>query len=148
MKLSFAGGSRALRSPIGLAALVPLVIVSGWLGWQIAAGTRWETDRLNPVDAILFRDFAQAIRSVENGADPNRVYPVSTPDGTDSVAGMTPLEAAVRVEKSELIRALLQYGARADAPERQRLACLALSLGDEGTVEILHDGPIEELTCD
>jgi hypothetical protein len=148
MKLSFADGSRALRSPIGLAALVPLVIVSGWLGWQIAAGTRWETDRLNPSDAILFGDFAQAVRSVEKGADPNRVYPVSTPDGTDPGAGMTPLEAAVRVEESELIRALLQYGARADAPERQRLACLALSLGDEGAVEILHDGPIEELTCD
>ena len=129
--------------------MVPLVIVSGWLGWQIAAGTRWETDRLNPSDAILFRDFAQAVRSVEKGADPSRVYPVSTHDGIDPGAGMTPLEAAVRVEESELIRALLHYyGARADAPERQRLACLALSLGDEGTVEILHDGPIEELTCD
>lgn len=148
MKLSSAGGSRALRSPIGLAALVPLVIVSGWLGWQIASGTRWETDRLNPSDAILFRDFAQAVRSVEKGADANRAYPVSTPDGIDFGAGMTPLEAAVRVEVSGLIRALLQYGARADAPERKRLACLALSLGDESSVAVFHDGPMEELTCD
>jgi hypothetical protein len=148
VKLFSSDGPEAMRWPVGLAALVPFVVVVCGLGSQIAVGTRWETDRLNPADAILFLDFAQAVRSIEKGADPNRAYPVSATDRDAAGVRMTPLEAAVQVEDSTLVRALMQYGARAEAPERQRLGCLALTLGDQGTVKIFHEGPIEDLVCD
>ncbi len=134
--------------PLVLAALVPAVGCAVWLGLESLRAAPWAETPLNPSEAIVCNDIAQAIRRIEAGGSATTAYPVSA-EGSGVPAGpMTPIEAAVRSGEDNVVNALLPYLGALSASERRRLICLALSKDDERSADALNGGPPAAGLCD
>lgn len=134
--------------PLSMAAVLPLVATLWWLVPLLERDIGWKGAAMNPSEAIDKKFFAEAVRGIERGADPNRAYPVTGENERDPTRMMTPLETAVRRQELDVVKTLLRDGATADTLERQRLACLAATRGDGATAEYLAGHPVDAHGCE
>ena len=119
--------------PVVLVAIAGVVLLSGATGLD----TQWRETTLNTPAAIAVHDWAQGVRRIEAGEDPNKADVVPGGNSSEPARMMTPLEAAVREDELGLVSLMLQRGAVADPSERLRLACLAVSRESEEIAELL-----------
>jgi len=133
--------------PLALGAFVPAVAVVAVLVAEAYREVPWAETPFNPSEAILMKDFAQAMRRIEGG-ERAMTFPVRPDIERVPPGHYTPLEAAVRIQEDDMVEALLLLGPPPAKAERHRLACLARSLHDDGIAEMLNGGPLAAGLCD
>lgn len=119
--------------PVVLVVVAAVVLLSGAVGLD----SQWRETTLNTPAAIAVHDWAQGVRRIEAGEDPNKADVVPGGNSSEPSRMMTPLEAAVREDELALVTVVLDRGATADRAERLRLACLAVSREAEEIAERL-----------
>ena len=128
---------------------VVLTLTSAW--WTVglaAGGGLWPSDDVTLAEAVATRNNAEALRLIQQGADPNR--PARVRDGllTNGYAiDVLPVEAAVAAQRADTLRMLLANGAIVDDRELRVLHCLEQSRHDSGVREILDAGAADEPDC-
>ena len=129
---------------------VILALVSVW--WTTAgfAGDGlWPPDNVTLSEAVATRNNAEALRLMEQGADPNR--PGRVRDGllTNGYAvTIKPIEAAVGAQRADSVRMLLANGVLVDDDERRMLLCLEQTRRDSGVRELLVAESDDQVNCD
>jgi len=131
------------------APCIVLTVMSAWWTVGLAAGSGlWPSDDVTLAEAVATRNNAEALRLIEQGADPNR--PGRVRDGllTNGYAvDLLPVEAAVAAQRSDTLRMLLANGALVDERELRVLRCLEQSRRDSGVREILDAHATGEPDC-
>ena len=130
----------AVCAPMLATLLLAVYVVAGWV-----AGTDpfWPTPELNVAEAALVRDHAEVVRLIQLGHDPNRSWPVRADVNDGRAATMTPLEAAIRIRRLELVELLLRHGARVTPVERPGLIELAKTSDAPDIAEYLEALAVE-----
>lgn len=85
----------------------------------------WPHQPTNLAEAAGVREEAEVARLLEQGHDPNARYPIRPGLIFDHPTRLTPLEAAVANDDSEMVRRLLAQGAGMDAALWTHLRCIA-----------------------
>jgi hypothetical protein len=131
----------------------PCVVLALFSVWWTAAGLAgdglWPSDHVTLSEAVATRNNAEALRLMEQGADPNR--PARVRDGllTNGYAiTVTPIEAAVGAQRADSVRMLLANGVLVDHAERRMLLCLEHTRRDSGVRELLAEESDDQLNCD
>lgn len=122
--------------PPVLAFALSLYAVAGWAG---GASPFWSSPEVNVSEAAMIRDHAEVVRLIRAGQDPNRSWPISaeaSDDGREQTA--TPLEAAIRIRRLELVELLIREGARVPPDVRPRLVALAQQVDAPDIVEYMN----------
>lgn len=137
------GAGAAWPSALQLvAAGAPLVAFLGSLaivaGWAAGASPFWSVPTLTLSEAAAARDAGEVTRLIEREhVDPNRAWPVRA-GLLDAVRSATPLEAAVRARRPEIVGLLLRLGAVVpDGPPRAALICLGVHSAADDVVTLL-----------
>lgn len=122
-------------SPIVVAAVALL------LGLRVPVVTQsfWPASDTNIVEAAFVRDAARVrvLAAVQSLNQPQPVRPRLLESNDPRV--MTPLEAAVRGRSDDVVRIVLELGARPLTNEARRLQCLALEKGVNGAADLLRE---------
>ncbi len=134
--------------PMAIALLASTAGVALWLALENYRAAPWAESALNPSEAIVLEDLAQAMRRIEAGASATTPYPVRVTGRGIAPGPITPIEAAVRLEQGDLVAALAPHLTTLDAATRRRLTCLAVSQHDERSAEALNGGPLAAHLCD
>ena len=119
------------------------------LGWVLGRPA-WPEPEMTLSEAAALSSSGEAVSMItRQHKDPNRAWPVR--EGILGAAvEITPLEAAVAIRRTEMVRVLLAHGARVtDDGQRTRLICFAQSVGATPIVDALAaaDGaPVPECT--
>jgi hypothetical protein len=96
----------------------------------------WRIDPVTMSEAAALRDGATVIRLIRDGGDPNAPAAVRAEIVAQKPLLLTPLEAAIRERREEVVEILLEHGAMhprgADA-----LRCLAAAVGADGVAALL-----------
>lgn len=135
--------------PLLAAAALSLFVVTAWAlgGVPFAA-----TPVLTLSEAAATRDAGEVLRLIEqDGADPNRPYPVRAGILRDEATSLLPLEAAVLSRRAEIVRLLLRHGAAVSAEEGRRLICVARAANDgdvAGALAAATSGLSEAPSCE
>ena len=89
------------------------ILAAAWVlaGWVLGTNPFWPVPELNVAEAAAVRDHAEVVRLIEAGQDPNRAWPVRVDIIDGNAHMMTPLEAAVRIRRLELVKLLVRHGA-------------------------------------
>lgn len=116
-----------------LVSLPVVVLAAGWLtvlAWA-SAGEHlvWTVEPRNLAEAVAFRDGGAVVRGIWAGEDVNAAGEIRSDIISARTLTITPLEAAVRAGRSEMVRLLLDLGARPDAASWTRAWCQAESDG-------------------
>ena len=130
---------------IAVAAVAPVAAVWAVVATDLAM-VPWADDPMTPSQAVVRRDFAQAIRLIEAGAPVTATYASPTPE--DPGRRATPMDEAIRAGKVELVRVLLDLGAASDAGQRLRYACAALARQNVEIVGMVMSRPLQASECD
>lgn len=126
-----------------------LAVVSGW--WTVGAlagNGLWPPDEVTLSEAVATRNNAEAVRLIENGANPNQ--PGYVRDGllTNGYAVIVkPIEAAVGAQRADSLRMLLDNGASIDQEELTVLRCLERARHDSGVSELLAAQSMSAVDC-
>jgi hypothetical protein len=132
---------RPLRTIVVLATTTPgLLVALAGAAWTAGAGIElWPPDRVNLAEAAATRNTAEVARLLAGGEKPDTRMSVRAGllDGSHDV-WVTPLEAAVRVRRGDVLWTLLQYGPPPDAATLDALRCEAA--GDQGLLALLGPG--------
>lgn len=116
------------RDILAVAGSVPAVLVALTGTWGAAinpgGGWLWPPDQVNASEAVATGNYAEVVRLLENGDDPNRAHTVRPPLLTSGPLVATPLEAAVLGGNATMLELLLERGAVMTARLAGRLACL------------------------
>ena len=141
---------RVVRSLIIIAPCVVLTALSAW--WTIGlllGGGLWPPDRVTLSEAVATRNNAEALRLIQQGADPNRpglVRDGLLTNGYDVT--VRPVEAAVAAQRADALRMLLANGASVDDEELRVLSCIEQQRHDSGVREILEAHGAASTACD
>lgn len=77
---------------------------------------------------------------IRAGQDPNAPVPVDNPDYTGGARIMaSPLMLAVAARQGNIVRMLLNFGARLDLPQNRMAWCLAKEIGNREVEDVLAD---------
>jgi protein-S-isoprenylcysteine O-methyltransferase Ste14 len=141
------------RSLLVAAACVPvavLAMVSAWsLATNPAGGWVWPPDDVNASEAVAAGNYAELVRLLESGADPNRGSTVRPPLLAGQAVVATPIEAAVQSRNATMARLLLTRGAVVTPAMAAKLKCLNAEYPDRDVREILDElDPSEDPVCD
>lgn len=126
-----------------------LALLGAW--WSVGAplgGGLWPPDTVTLAEAVATRNNAEALRLIQQGADPNRPGPVRDgllTNGYDVV--VLPVEAAVAAQRADSLGMLLANGASVDDRELRVLRCLERARHDSGVREILDARAPGEPDC-
>ena len=128
----------AVVSVIPLVATFVLAIVVV-LGWVVGFHPFWPTPELTLSEAAAIRDAGELYRLLEyEKQDPNRPWRIRAGMLSGDEVQMLPLEAAVAIGRSEIVRILLEHGATVgDSTRRSNLICHAIAVGESSVVELL-----------
>ena len=109
----------------------------------------WPVSDTNIVEAAFVRDGAR-VRVLASRESLNQPQPVRAQLlDSDDPRVMTPLEAAVRGRSDEVVRIVVELGARPGTEEVHRLRCLALDEGVNGAAELLRETfDLADRSCD
>ena len=128
-----------MRGLIVAPCMALTVMSASWCVGLLHGGGLWPPDQVTLSEAIATRNNAEALRLIQQGADPNgatRVRDGLLTNGYDTV--VTPVEAAVGAQRADSLRMLLATGATIDAKELQVLRCLEQMRRDSGVRELLE----------
>lgn len=107
------------------APVVALAI--GWLAMLALASNGahpiWDLQPRNLAEAAAFRDGGAIVRRVWSGDDPSAPGEVRPGFISRMPVTLTPIEAAAQARRPELVRLLLDAGARLDAMSWSRVWC-------------------------
>lgn len=126
-----------------LVALTPVLaalVASAWMviGWAGGGSPFWADPRMTVSEAAGLASSGEVVRLVtRERQDPSQAWSVR-----DGILGeaqtVTPLEAAVATRRFEMVRVLLDLGARPrSAPERAALICRAVETRVQSIVDAL-----------
>ena len=130
--------SRPLELALALPALVwlaaaAMVLVAVLGGYRAFAAP----PDLTLPEAAALRDEAEVLRQIRHGVDPSLAASVRRGVIDDDAFVLTPLQAAIANHHAEVVKLLLDNGARFDATNVQELVCLAEYYGPEQVVPVL-----------
>lgn len=116
---------------VALVSLPVVVLAIGWLAALVlAAGGPhpiWTVEPRNPAEAAAFRDGGTLVRATWTSEDLNAAGEVRPDIISARTLTITPLEAAVRAGRSEMVRLLFDLGVRPDAGSWTSAWCQAES---------------------
>lgn len=126
-----------------LVALTPVLaalVASAWMviGWASGGNPFWADPHMTVSEAAGLASSGEVVRLIkQKHQDPSQAWPVR--EGILGVAQtVTPLEAAVAVRRFEMVRVLLDLGARPrSATERLALICRAAETEVQPIVDAL-----------
>lgn len=98
----------------------------------------WRVEPLTLAEAAALRDNGEVVRLVRSGQDPNRPATVRAEVLGDREVTATPLEAAVGIDRADIIQVLLENGATLDVSTWPHLMCLAASVEADEAKEFLE----------
>src|ERR1051325_511086 len=100
---------------IAAPCLVLAVLSAWWTAGRLAGNGLWPPDDVTLSEAVATRNNAEAVRLIENGANPNQPGRVREGLLTNGYAvTVTPVEAAVGAQRADSLRTLLANGAVVD----------------------------------
>jgi hypothetical protein len=116
-----------LLAPLSVALAMAVFTIAGWVRGD---DPLWRPQELTLSEAAMVRDAAEMTRLIRGGADPNRASWVRD-ELVDSGRGesMTPLEAAIRNDRGEIVALLFREGLRLDADTRGAMIARARATG-------------------
>lgn len=116
------------RTILAGACSVPAILVAITGAWGAVVNPRggwiWPPDQVNASEAVATGNYAELVRLLELGDDPNRSHPVQAPFLSSEPVVATPLEAAVRGGQATMLELLLERGAVMTPGLAGRLKCL------------------------
>ena len=136
-----------------VAACVPVAILAVVSVWSLATNPRggwvWPPDDVNASEAVAAGNYAELVRLLENGEDPNRGSIVRPPLLAGQPVVATPIEAAVQSRNADMARLLLTHGAVVTRAMAAKLKCLNAEYPDRDVRAILDElDPGEEPVCE
>lgn len=147
---------RAIPPLLAVALCVPqllagILAASVLVAWLVAADTFWPLPEMTLSEAVVTRDYAEVVRLIESGADPDQPSHIRADMLNSAEYTRTPLEAAVGTGVIELVQLLLRHGATLPAgPARAALICESVRVDAEDVTELLlatGDGSDPRETC-
>jgi ankyrin repeat protein len=125
----------SLLVPQAVALALAAVVVAGWLA---GADPFWPLPEVTLAEAVVTRDYAEIVRLIEHGADPNQPARVRVDMLNSAEHTLTPLEAAVGTRAIELVRLLVRHGASVGSgSSRACLICEAIRVDAPDIVDFL-----------
>jgi hypothetical protein len=104
-----------------------------------AGGWVWPPDDVNVSEAVAAGNYAELVRLLESGEDPNRGRVVRAPLLGGQAVEATPIEAAVLIRNATMARLLLTHGAVVTRSMAGTLRCLNAEYPDRDVLEILDE---------
>lgn len=138
-----APASRPVNPVLSLALFLPqlaalALVLAVLAGWMVGADTFWPLPEITLSEAVVTRDYAEVVRLIESGADPNRPAHIRVDMLNSAEYTKTPLEAAVGTGVIELVQLLLRHGAVIPAgAEHEALICESVRVEAEDVTELL-----------
>jgi hypothetical protein len=134
-----------------LVASLPAILVALVGTWGVftnhGGGWIWPPDQVNVSEAVATSNYAELIRLLDNGDDPNRPSPVRAPFLLSKPVIATPIEAAVIGRNVTMLRLLLARGAVLTRSQAERLKCLNDEHPEAEVRAILDERSPAEPTC-
>jgi ankyrin repeat protein len=128
-----------MARPLSFAAALPPAMLIGFTAVALVlafAGRHpmWPISHPNLTEAAATRDAATVMLLIREGDDPNVARPVRAGILDRGAVRATPLEAALRERRLEIVDILLRHGAVLSETERIDFTCAARARGDEDFV--------------
>jgi hypothetical protein len=123
--------------------LAVAVLTAGLLAAVFDQHPMWPRQQLNLSEAAAVRDLGEIVRLIELSEDPDAPRDVRPGFLADQAVRATPLEAAIAVRDTEVVRVLLVNGAALDAQVWSHLRCAAE--GDEMTAYLDRRRPLKAI---
>lgn len=98
------------------------------LGLPFGIDPLWHVEPLTLPEAAALRDNGEIMRLIDRGADPNRAGTVRANFLHNDPLVVTPLEAAVGADRTDVVEVLIDNGATIDATTWTRLVCFAAAI--------------------
>lgn len=104
-----------------------LALAAGWLALLVAGSTGthpiWHVRPRSIAEAAVFRDGGAIVRRVRAGENPNTASEVRGGFISRRPVTITPIDAAVRAQRAEVVQLLFDVGATVDAASWTQLWC-------------------------
>ena len=124
-------------------ACVPVAALALIGAWGVVANTAggwvWPPDEVGVSEAVATGNYAELVRLLENGADPNRSSTVRAPLLASQEVVATPLEAAVLGRNATMMQLLLARGAVVTRSMAEKLKCLNAEHPDQDVRSVLDE---------
>ncbi len=120
------------------------------VGLPFGSDPLWVVEPMTLSEAAALRDNGEVVRLLELGADVNGASLVRPNIVSERELTMTPLEAAVAVEREDMVELLLEQGAHVDRAQWTRLMCFAVRVEADDVRALLvplHTQPLTD-DCD
>ncbi len=128
-----------MQLTIALPATLLIVATAVMLvGLPFGLDPLWRVEPLTLAEAAALRDNGEVVRLIRSGEDPNRPTLVRAEVLGDHEVTVTPLEAAVGIDRADIIQVLLENGATLDAGTWPHLMCLAASVEADEAKDFLE----------
>jgi hypothetical protein len=98
----------------------------------------WRVEPLTLAEAAALRDNGEIMRLISRGEDPNQSGTVRANFLRNDPLVVTPLEAAVGVDRPDVVEVLVDNGATLDATTWTRLACFATAIEADDARSVLE----------
>ena len=98
----------------------------------------WRVEPLTLAEAAALRDNGEVVRLIQSGHDPNKPGTVRAELLRNDAQVVTPLEAAVGIDRPDMVETLLENGATLDAATWTHLMCFAASIEADESIEFLE----------
>ena len=108
------------------------------LGLPFGIDPLWRVEPLTLSEAAALRDNGEVVRLIDAGEDPNKAGAVRAELLRNDALVVTPLEAAVGIDRPDIIEVLLDNGAVLDAMTWTHLMCFATSIEADEAIDFLE----------
>ena len=98
----------------------------------------WRVEPLTLAEAAALRDNGEVVRLIQSGENPNTPGTVRAELLRNDAQVVTPLEAAVGIDRPDMVETLLENGAVLDAATWTHLMCFAYSIEADEAIEFLE----------
>ena len=118
--------------------LLILATATMLLGVPFGIDPLWRVEPITLAEAAALRDNGEAVRLIQNGEDPNARGTVRAEFLRHDPQMVTPLEAAVGIDRPDMVETLLENGAVLDAATWTHLMCFAIAIEADEAIEFLE----------
>lgn len=135
---------------VALVSAPVILLAAAWLGTlALASGGEhpiWYLRARNLAEAAAFRDGGAIVRMIQRGDEPNQAADVREGFISREPIAITPIEAAIEARRGEMVRLLLELGARPDAATWTTVWC-EVEDGDVKTILAAYRPPGAGTEC-